>query len=137
VPDLVLDSWAILAWLKAEEPAVFFVDELLEAAGSGKGHLIMNVVNVGEVYYIAAKNNGLASADNVLIMLNALVTTVSAPDDLVMEAAMLKARHAISYADAFGAVTAIRLRWPLVTGDTELRRLAEKETRLNVQWIGG
>lgn len=54
-----------------------------------------------------------------------------------MRAAFLKARHAISYADAFAAATAMRRESPLMTGDPELRVMAEQEKALKLEWIGG
>jgi predicted nucleic acid-binding protein len=54
-----------------------------------------------------------------------------------MQASNLRARHAISYADAFAAATAMARKSPLVTGDPELRVLAQREKTLNVEWIGG
>jgi len=54
-----------------------------------------------------------------------------------MKAAGLKARHAISYADAFAAATAIDCELPLVTGDPELRAVADTEKALLLEWIAG
>jgi predicted nucleic acid-binding protein len=53
-----------------------------------------------------------------------------------MQAAALNARHAISYADAFAAATAMARNSPLVTGDPELRAMAEQEKMLTLEWIG-
>jgi predicted nucleic acid-binding protein len=50
----------------------------------------------------------------------------------VIEAAKLKAQHAISYADAFAAATAIRRGAVLVTGDPEFRAL---EGTVTLKWI--
>jgi uncharacterized protein len=63
--------------------------------------------------------------------------TISAHDELVMLAATLKARYAISYADGFAAATALLQDAPLVTGDPELRAMAAKEKTLQLEWIGG
>lgn len=54
-----------------------------------------------------------------------------------MAAATLKSRHAISYADAFSAATALLRDVPLVTGDPELRTMAAAEKNLKLEWIGG
>jgi ribonuclease VapC len=54
-----------------------------------------------------------------------------------MRAARLKAHHAISYADAFAAATAIDRECPLVTGDPELRIMTEQEAALKLEWIAG
>jgi PIN domain nuclease of toxin-antitoxin system len=45
----LLDSFALLAWLN-EEPGVDRVDGLLKAARRSHRSLLMNAINVGEVY---------------------------------------------------------------------------------------
>lgn len=96
----------------------------------------MNIVNLGEVFYIVAKARGPAFGERVLRNLSSRVVTVSASDELVMSAAALKAKHPISYADAFAAATALSLDLPLVTGDPELQLMAEKDPTLRLEWIG-
>lgn len=49
--------------------------------------------------------------------------------ELVLGAARVKARHALSYADAFAVALAERLRLPLMTGDPEIVAL---DRELNV-----
>lgn len=53
-----------------------------------------------------------------------------------MAAATLKSRHAISYADAFAAATALLRGAPLVTGDPELQTMS-MEPNLKLEWIAG
>jgi ribonuclease VapC len=48
------------------------------------------------------------------------VRTEGVDGDLVLEAARVKARHTLSYADAFAVALAERLRVPLITGDPEI-----------------
>jgi predicted nucleic acid-binding protein len=96
----------------------------------------MNIVNVGEVFYICVKARNMAYGRRVLETLHPRITTISAHDELVMLAATLKARYAISYADGFAAATALLQNAPLVTGDPELRVMAAKEKALRLEWIG-
>ncbi len=132
MPDVVLDSWPVLALLKDQNPAAGRVRELLQ----GDTRAVMNILNVGEVFYLVVKKESLAYGERVLQGLRDGVTMVAATDELVLFAALLKARHAISYADAFAAATAIRRKAPLVTGDDELRRMAAKEPALQLIWVG-
>ena len=134
--SLVLDAWAVMAWLK-DQPAAVRVQALLDDADSRKGRLFMNIVNLGEVLYLSAKARDLAYGERVLASLRSRVTIMSASDDLVMSAARLKFRYAISYADAFAAATAIIRELPLLTGDPELRVVATQEKKLQLEWIGG
>jgi predicted nucleic acid-binding protein len=133
--SLVLDAWAIMAWLKGQEPAAGRVRTLLEAAGR-ENKLLMNIVNLGEVFYLSVKAKDLAYGERVLQNLRARVHIIPAPDGLVLAAAALKARHPISYAAAFAAATAMDREVPLVTGDLELRSMAARENRLTLEWIG-
>lgn len=137
MPRLVLDAWAIMAWLKGQHPAAERVRLLLEAADRRERELAMNIVNMGEVFYLAVKARDLAYGERVIKNLRPRIAAVSASDELVMGAAKLKARHPISYADAFAAATAISRRSPLVTGDPELRTMAEQEKALQLEWIAG
>ncbi|MGA2687962.1 MAG: type II toxin-antitoxin system VapC family toxin [Candidatus Korobacteraceae bacterium] len=134
--DLVLDAWAVMVWLKGQQPAGDRVRALLQAADRRECRLSMNIVNVGEVFYLSVKARNLAYGQRVLQTLQPRVTTVSAHDELVMLAATLKARHAISYADGFAAATAMLQGAPLVTGDPELRVMAAKEKSLQLEWTG-
>lgn len=134
--DLVLDAWAVLVWLKRQEPAAEKTRAFLKAAERGEYRLLMNLVNLGEVFYICVKARNLAYGRRVLETLQPRITTISAHDELVMLAATLKARHPISYADGFAAATALLQDAPLLTGDPELRAMAVREKALRLEWIG-
>lgn len=132
----VLDAWAVMAWLKDQKPASDRVRLLFDGAARGEHTLAMNIVNLGEVFYLSAKARGLPYAERVLQGLRPRVLAVSAPDELVMRAAGLKARYPISYADAFAAATAMLREERLVSGDPELRAMAKKGKALRLEWIG-
>ena len=136
MPELVLDAWAIMAWLKNQQPAAEQVRLLLAAADNRDRQLLINIVNLGEIFYLCVRAKDAAYAERVLLNLRPRVVTVSASDELVMQASKLKANHAISYADAFAAATAIARKVPLLTGDPELQAMAEEEKALKVEWIG-
>ncbi len=101
--DLVLDAWAIMAWLKGQQPAAERVRVLLDAAERHQGErkLVMNIINLGEVFYLSVRARDLAYGERVLENLRSRIATASASDEVVMSASKLKARYAISYADAF------------------------------------
>ena len=136
MPVKVIDSWALMAWLKDQQPASERVEALWGKARAREVRLVINVVNLGEVYYLTAKAKGIESAEMVLEQLGAMPLEVRpAPNGVVFEAARIKAEFSVSYADAFAAATAIRERAPLVTGDPELRMLARRRL-LHLEWIG-
>jgi uncharacterized protein len=132
----VLDSWAVLAWLKDQAPAADAIDTLWRLAEAGKLRLIANIVNIGEVYYISAKAKGIASAELILQRLQDLPLEIRpASNSLVLEAARLKSQFPIAYADAFAAVTAIREKAPLVTGHPEFKSLTNSGM-VEIEWVG-
>jgi predicted nucleic acid-binding protein len=132
---LVLDAWAVMAWLKGQQPAAGYVRTLLHASGRRSRKPLMNIVNLGEVFYLAVKARDPAYGERVVESVRRRITIISASDELVMFAATLKSRHAISYADAFAAATAILANAPLVTGDPELQMMSRDEQKLKIEWI--
>lgn len=134
--DRVLDAWAVMAFLKDRQPAARQVRQLLDESEHRRYRLWMNIVNMGEVFCLSVKARDEAFGERVLSMLRSRISVISATDELVLWAAQVKAKHAISYADAFAAATAVDRQLPLVTGDPELRMLAERDSQLKIEWIG-
>jgi len=132
----VLDAWAVVAWLKNEMPASERVQDALEDADEGQLELLINVVNLGEAFCVVAKASDLNTAIAFLADFKSLpVRVLPAPNRLVLAAASLKAQYPISYADAFALATAVRERGPLLTGDPDLRPLAQSGPA-TMEWIG-
>jgi len=128
----VLDSYAVLALLH-EEAGAEEVAELLTSARRSGHTIYINEINVGEVYYIVARYRSLDDADRVLDHLRALpLEFVANAWSDVLDAARIKATHALSYADAFAASTAKRLGAMLVTGDPEFRSVAAE---IEIHWL--
>jgi predicted nucleic acid-binding protein len=92
------------------------------AAGTGA----MCSVNLGEVLYAEARRLGRERALAGIEVLRRRLQIVEADWPLVRAAALVKARHRLSYADAFCVATAQRLRAPLWTGDPEILALADE-----------
>jgi predicted nucleic acid-binding protein len=134
----VLDSWAIIAWLQGEEPARSTVREILEqAATSGGGDVSVSMINIGEVFYLMAKRRGAAVAERFLAEIPTMPIQSLVPDrKLIVDAARLKSKFPVSYADAFAVETARRQKATLVTGDPELLALSKREP-IELMWIGG
>jgi len=121
---LVLDAWAVLAFLQREGPAAVVVRRLLRRAARGNVRLRMNVVNLGEVYYRLIQTTGSERAAARLHQLRRLpIDVLPAREALALSAAKMKAAHAISYADAFAIATAKAENARLVTGDPEILAL--------------
>jgi ribonuclease VapC len=120
----VLDSFAVLAFLN-KEAGFEKVRTLLHTAEAGGESLLMNEINVGEVFYIIAKARSLEKAEDFLRRLGTLpITLVSNVFTDVLEAARVKAQFPLSYADAFAISTAMRSQAMVVTGDPEFHAVA-------------
>ncbi len=122
----VLDAWAVMAFFQREEPAASQMQIMFETAEQAQVQLNISIVNVGEIYYRMGKVHGELTAEEALQDLYSLpVTLQSADNELVLSAARWKMKYPVSYADAFAAATAEKLRAILVTGDPELAALKD------------
>src|SRR5437762_10981566 len=127
----VADSWALLAMLRGEQPAAGLMRRYLRRTIAGNLQLLVNVINLGEVYYRIAHAAGEDRADAEIRNLRELpIEIVPARDSLVFEAARIKARHPLSYADAFAVATARIAGAPLLTGDPEILALPKGVVRV-------
>jgi len=132
----VLDSWAVLAWLKDQPPAADVVEAIWQEAREGNIRLLINIINLGEVFYIAAKVREIELAELILEELQKLPFEIyPVSNSLVIDAARIKGQYAISYADAFAVVTAQKEGATLVTGDPELKALVGRGI-VAIEWIG-
>ena len=122
----LLDSWAILAYLKKESPADQRVLELLEKARDGKVLLFLSVINLGEIYYIVGRARGEDTAQHILEEIKRLPIEILSVDETdVLAAARWKMQYPMAYADAFAASAAQDLQAVLLTGDPELLALGD------------
>ncbi|SRR5712692_4199833 len=113
---IVLDAWAILAYLQREEPAASRVREILKKAEVRQVDLFVSLINVGEVFSSIGRRRGEQAAEETLEELGCLPVTILPPEpDTVLKAVRLKMHHALSYADAFAVVTAQDLHVTLMT----------------------
>ncbi len=134
--DYVLDSYALLAYFEAE-PGGEQVRRLLEAAGEGKCHLYMCVVNLGEIVYFVERERGLPKAQETLARIDELPIKVTNADrTLTLAAAHLKMDCPIAYADCFAAALSKIKNAALVTGDPEFRKIKD-DCSVRIEWLAG
>lgn len=129
---IVLDSWAIMAYLE-DEPAGDEVGDVIADAHEEDIPLLMSVVNVGEVWYIIAREASPSDAESSITQLRQLgIEFVDANWSFAHEAAKYKSKHKMSYADCFAAALARLKGAVLLTGDPEFK-LVEKE--IKIHWL--
>lgn len=128
------DSFAVLAYLEGET-GESRVRELLEGAEAGSHTVHLSLISLGEVLYITERERGLVKAQRTLAAIDQLPVHIEpANRATVLAAAHVKARHRISYADAFAVVTAHEHEAVLVTGDPEFETLQESNV-VNLEWL--
>lgn len=128
----VLDSFAILAWLQ-NEPGADRVEALLTQAQRRKTFLLLNVINLGEVYYRLARQHGHTLAQTIIRQLETVPIQLYPCDhDLAIEAAKIKADYPMAYADAFAVATALKEDAVVITGDPEFHQV---EHLVTIDWV--
>ena len=129
---LVLDSWAIMAYLQ-DEPAGEKIADMIADAREQGDRLLMSVVNVGEVWYSLARRRSIADADQALRWISEIgIELVDADIELTLIAARFKAKGGISYADCHAAALAKHHKAALLTGDQEFKQL---ENEIFIVWL--
>ena len=128
----VLDSFALLAFVR-DEPAAEQVEALLRRARVEDRPLLINEINLGECYYILAKEDSVTIAEGFLRRVQTQpIQTVGNRLAEVLDAARIKARFPISYADAFVVATAQRANAAVITGDPEFRAVSHL---VDIDWL--
>ena len=117
---VVLDSWALLAFLN-DEPSAERIEQEWLVNGAA-----VSAINLGEVLYIRIRQHGEISATADIEMIREQATVVEPDWQLTVAAAKIKAKGGLAYADAFCVATAERLASPVWTGDPEIVNLAEQ-----------
>lgn len=128
----VIDSYAMMAYFE-DEAGADIVAAILKDVVTKKARGYMSIINWGEIYYNTFRVQGKAMAESVLSQLARYpIELVDADRSLTYEAAKLKGKFKIAYADCFAAALAHRLNAKVVTGDKEFRKL-EKE--IAIEWV--
>lgn len=129
---LVLDSWSVMAFLE-DEPAGKKIADIIAGAHEQGTPIMMTVINVGEVWYIIAREVSAAEAEKAVEELRHLgIRFIDADWNLSREAAEIKAGHKMSFADCFAAALAKRHKARLITGDPEFRQI---EAVVPITWV--
>lgn len=128
----LLDSFAIMAWVQ-DEPGSQIVEDLLIEADRKHERLLLHEVNLAEVYYLSIRRVGEEQAKSLAAHLLTLpIHVISTTPEILWQAALLKAKHPLSLADAFAISSAITLDAAVVTGDPEFRAVAHL---VKIHWL--
>ena len=132
----VLDACALIAFLNDEEGA-HLVETLLCESTAQDVDLVMNRVNLLEIYYGVYRDDGIDEAKNVLAKIKNLPVTIidTLTDEVFYEAGKLKAANRISLADAIAIAEANVPNVELVTCDHHEFDTLGKEDKMVAYWI--
>lgn len=122
--SVCLDSWAILAWLDGEEPALSRIE------GLAAERPWASWVNLVEVYHRIERDQGRDAADETLADLRAALSLDLPGSARMIEVARLKARAPVALGDCFAVVTAAAHDLVLLTGDPEIIELPDRPCRI-------
>jgi predicted nucleic acid-binding protein len=97
----------------------------MEALSSSRCSVLMNEINVGECYYIIARERGKEQADYFIdtVINNLPIQIIANSFEDIIEASRVKSLHPLSYADCFAVATAIRENAVILTGDPEFKKV--------------
>jgi predicted nucleic acid-binding protein len=130
--SIVLDSWAVIAYLEGEPSAKRVADHIADAHEQNIP-LFISVVNAGEVWYIIAREASVSDADRSITELRHLgIEFVDADWTLAHEAGGFKSKYKMSYADCFAAALTKQKKALLLTGDPEFKQI---EQQITIDWL--
>jgi predicted nucleic acid-binding protein len=86
----------------------------------------MSWINLGEVFYVVHRATAAERARAVVGDLRHRLRLDLPTEARVLEAASIKAKHALAYADAFAIATAMAHDASLLTGDAEILDAGER-----------
>ncbi len=120
---IIFDSYALIALFR-QEPGYELVRDLLVKIANDESEGFITAVNVGEIYYMMTRKSNTKHAETAIAAIRQMPIQIIDPDlKLCLEAAGIKARHSLSYADAFAAALTINEKGLLITGDKEFEGL--------------
>ncbi|MEW6446791.1 MAG: type II toxin-antitoxin system VapC family toxin [Bacillota bacterium] len=130
---LVFDTYAILALLE-DEPGAQTVAEIIS---NEEAEIYMSIISLGEAYYILLRRQGERAAEEMVrnTLMEESITFAEVPWPRVKEAARIKAKGGLSYADAFVLGLAREIKAPVVTGDPEIQAVSGG-LGIDVVWVG-
>ncbi len=131
----VLDACALVAVLKNESGA----DKVVAAyknVESDKGSILINRVNLCEVYYGFYRKDGKTYADSIINAVERSFISIREFDKaLFYEAGRLKATYKISFADSVALAQAIVTGGELLTSDHHEFDAIEGREKIHLLWI--
>ena len=132
----ILDACALIAILK-DETGADKVAAAINAANNGEATILMNKLNLLEVYYDIYRSRGKEQANIMLSELKKRPVIINAEinDEIFAEAGKLKASYKISLADSIALAEASVSGGALLTADHHEFDIIDRQGKIKIQWI--
>jgi len=129
---ILFDSHALMAFFQNERGSETVL-KFLKKTKNNKIAPLICVINLGEILYLTKRRFGNAKKIEILGRIHQLsFNLIPVTNDLVFDAAEIKAEYPISYADCFAVACAINLSAEIVTGDPDFKKV---EHLVKINWI--
>jgi uncharacterized protein len=129
--EYVLDANAIISFLHGgEQENALKVRRIVESARDGEAELFISAINLGEVFYNLRKSRNESSAIQTVSALRGIAAIVGVSPETAIQAAELKYRFKLGYADSFAASLAMERKATLVSADPDFEKLGK-----SLKWI--
>ena len=117
---ICFDSWAVMAWLKGENPAHDIVEAVLE-----NDRPTISWINMAEIYYLLARKAGERRAVDAINELRFALDCELPTERRILDAARIKTGNSVTLADCFAISVAADCGATLYTGDPEILEMAD------------
>ena len=132
MPIFLFDSHALLAFFQNERGAEAVL-KFLKKTRDNRIEPLICVINLGEILYMTKRRFGNTKKIEILGRIHQLsFNIIPASNDLVYEAAEIKADYPIPYADSFAVACARDQSAEIVTGDPDFEKV---EHLVKIHWI--
>ena len=120
---VVFDSYALIALFR-QEMGYESVRDLLLNITNDECEGYISAINLGELYYMMCRKSNEKNALSAVNAVKQMQIHIVEPDlRMCLDAAVIKSKNKLSYADAFAAALTIQAKATLITGDNEFDSL--------------
>ena len=132
----IFDACALIALLSKEE-GYKNVSKILEEAKTKETRVVMNKINLYEVYYNIYKTYDEESAKIFLneIKKSPININNEITDEIIIEAGRLKGKYKMSLADSIGLAETIISGGTFVTADHHELDIVDRKEEIDFYWI--
>jgi ribonuclease VapC len=128
----LLDSIALLSWINDSKGAQT-IENILYSAQKNGTKLLMSIISLGEIYQHCIREKNDNFAQEIIDKINLLPIEIKpCSDEIVFEAAKIKAKYSLNYPECFAIATAKQNNAVIVTSNAEFKQVQDL---IEIEWI--